>query len=126
MPSLFKKLDWKDIDAKYFPMLYEYVSADYKADFPLESPDYDAVLSPLRMDFINQLTPDQISDVTVVDIWKEDHEACLAANITFISGDVLSVAASCIIPELVGAFYFGECDRAKQLIIEYLISQLLY
>jgi hypothetical protein len=118
MSHLFAKL--VNVEGELYPSLYEYVDPDYtESDLVV----YDARLTTQRIAFVKQLTPDQILKVEVVDSWIDDHERCLAVDITFDSGDVMSIAACWIYPEFVSCFYRPDED-CKVEIIEYLQDQI--
>jgi hypothetical protein len=118
MSHLFAKL--VNVEGDLYPSLYEYVDPDYDESSLVV---YDARLTQRRIEFVKQLTPDQIVKVDVVDTWEDDHEMCLAVDITFDNGDIMSIAACWLYPEFVSSFYRPD-DACKSEIIEYLQDQI--
>jgi len=119
MSQLFNQL--VDIEGKDYPILYEYTDDQYEDN----NPNYIGELALSRIEFIRQLKPDNIVKVEVVDMWQDDHEPCLAVDIMFDTGDILSVAAPWITQEFVSCFYRPD-DKCKAEIIEYLQDQLTF
>jgi hydroxymethylglutaryl-CoA reductase len=117
MATLFGKLE--DVNGELYPSLFEYTSDDYGSNY------FVAELTEQRVAFINQLTPEQIVSVEVVGNWIDDHETCLAVEITFDNGEVLCVSACWICQEFVSNFYRPD-EACKKEIIEYLQDQLTF
>jgi hypothetical protein len=115
MTKLFTRIE----SGENLPMLDEYFDDCYESDF------CDETLVGPRKEFLNQLVDDDILDVTFRDeYYYDDHELCAEVDITFESGDVLSISAMWISVELVAAFMYFESKKAKSTIIDYLTDTI--
>lgn len=107
MPKLFNRISIHD-DA---PILEDYFDPDEEV--------FDPELDTLRKEFLAKLTEDQISYVELRDdVYHDDHQPCIDVDVTFKTGDVLTVAIKWSDVQTIGAFMYSDSQQAKRVIVD--------